>query len=149
MSRDFKSSDIMPVIMQASRAQLTAMMGRLSARGFEGLTPAFAGVMPLLDATGMRSTLLAQRAGVTKQAMSQLVRLLEERKYVEQISDPGDTRAKVVRLTKRGVALRKACFEVRQELHATAARTLGSKKLEKLHADLTKLIQSLSGPPEQ
>lgn len=149
MSSEVETTDIAPVIMQASRSQLAAMMSRLSARGFEDLTPAFASIMPMLDATGMRSTLLAQRAGVTKQAMSQLVRLLEERRYVEQVPDPSDTRAKVIRLTKRGVALRKACFEIRQELNATAARTLGKKNLEKLQDDLAKLIRSFSDAPKQ
>jgi DNA-binding MarR family transcriptional regulator len=136
-------SDIAPVLMQAARAQLSAMMSRLSARGFDGLTPTFATVIPLLDATGMRSTALAQRAGVTKQAMSQLVRLLEQRDYVEQVPDPSDTRAKVVRLTRRGVALRKACAEVRHELHAAAAKALGEKNLARLQKDLSKLIASL------
>jgi DNA-binding MarR family transcriptional regulator len=147
MTREFEASDIAPIIMQASRAQLNAMMSRLAARGFEGLTPAFASIMPLLDATGMRPTALAQRAGVTKQAMSQLVGLLEERKYVEQVPDPSDTRAKVVRLTKRGVALRKACLDVRNELHAAAAKALGKKDLARLQQDLGKLIASLAAPP--
>jgi DNA-binding MarR family transcriptional regulator len=65
--------------------------------------------MPLNDVTGMRSTVLAQRTDVTKQAMSQLISLLEERDYVEQVPDATDTRAKVIRLTKRDVAIREAC----------------------------------------
>jgi len=46
------------------------MMLRLTARGFDDLTPAFAGLIPLLDADGARSTVLAQRANVTKQAIT-------------------------------------------------------------------------------
>jgi len=90
----------------------------------------------------MRSTALAQRTGVTKQAMSQLIRLLEERKYVEQAPDPTDTRAKVVRLTKRGVAIRKACAEVREDLNRAAMDVLGERGLVKFQADLCKLIAS-------
>jgi DNA-binding MarR family transcriptional regulator len=144
MAREPEPSDIAPVLMQASRAQLGAMMACLGDKGFDGLTPTFASVIPLLDATGMRSTALAQRAGVTKQAMSQLVRLLEERDYVEQLPDPSDTRAKVVRLTKRGVALRKACADVRQELHAAAVKALGEKNVARLRKDLKKLIEAMS-----
>lgn len=116
-------------------------MARLGARGFDGLTPAFASVMPLLDATGTRSTMLARRAGVTKQAMSQLVKLLEQRNYVEQIPDTTDTRAKVIRLTKRGIALREACDQGRQELHVAASKTLGKRNLLRLQEDLEKLIE--------
>jgi DNA-binding MarR family transcriptional regulator len=135
-------SDIAPLIMRVYRVQLATMVARLAARGFEDFTPAFATVMPLLDATGMRSTVLAQQTGVTKQAMSQLIRLLEERDYVEQVPDATDTRAKVIRLTKRGVAIRKACVEVREEFNKAAMRALGEKGLAKLQADLSKLIAS-------
>jgi DNA-binding MarR family transcriptional regulator len=72
--------------------------------------------MPLLDATGARPSTLAQRAGITKQAISQLARELEARGYVEQVPDSTDTRAKIVRLTKRGLALHAAAAEVRLEL---------------------------------
>ncbi len=144
MTRDATISEIAPALMRAARSHMAIMMARLEARGFAGLTPAFATVIPLIDAKGMRSTALAQRAGVTKQAMSQLVKLLEERKYVEQIPDPADTRAKVVRLTKRGVAMRAACAQGRQELHAAALRALGKRGLARFERDLQKLIASMS-----
>jgi DNA-binding MarR family transcriptional regulator len=142
MPRKSASLDIAPLIMQVYRAQLGTLTSSLAKRGFDDFTPAFAMVMPLLDATGMRSTTLAQRTGVTKQAMSQLIRLLEERKYVEQAPDPTDTRAKVIRLTKRGVAIRKACAEIREELNRAAMETLGERGLAKFQADLRKLIAS-------
>ena len=141
MPKDSRHSDIAPILTLAARTHLTAMMARLGARGFDGLTPAFASVMPLLDATGTRSTMLARRAGVTKQAMSQLVKLLEQRSYVEQIPDTTDTRAKVIRLTKRGMALREACDQGRQDLHVAAARALGKRNLLRLQEDLEKLIE--------
>jgi len=126
-----KIDDIAPVIGAAGRSLIAAMMVRLTARGFDGMTPAFASLIPLLDADGARSTVLAQRASVTKQAISQLVRELETRGYVEQVRDPTDTRAKIVRLTKRGVALRDACMQVRGELQALAARTLGKRQSDR------------------
>src|SRR5215467_10332259 len=107
--------DIAPAIGAASRTMIAAMMARIHDRGFDGMTPAFASIIPLLDAEGARPTVLAQRAGITKQAISQLVRELESRGYVEQVADPDDTRAKIIRLTSQGVALRRACFEVRRE----------------------------------
>jgi len=88
--------------MLTAHTQMAQMTKRLAVEGFVGLTPAFASVMPLLDAKGSHATVLAQKAGVTKQATSQLVKLLEQRDNVEQVADPTDTRAKVIRLTKRG-----------------------------------------------
>lgn len=140
--------DVVPAIGMASRTMMVAMMGRLASRGFDGLTPAFAAVMPLLDATGIRPSVLAQRAGVSRQAASQLVRLLGDRGYVEQVADETDERAKVIRLTRRGVALRAACAEVRQELHGVAREALGEARLAQLGDDLNTLLAALAQPPK-
>jgi hypothetical protein len=75
---------------------MAQMMKRRAVLGFDGLTPAFASVMALLDLKGSRATLLAQKNGVTKQATSQLLKLLAQRDYVEQVADPTDTRAEVI-----------------------------------------------------
>jgi DNA-binding MarR family transcriptional regulator len=139
-----KPTDIAPAIGAASRAMIAAMMTRLAARGFDGMTPAFAGLIPLLDATGARPTALAQKAGVSKQAMSQLIHELEARGYVEQIPDPTDTRAKIVRLNKRGVALREACLVARRELQALAKKALGQNRLAALQRDLWQLSAVLN-----
>ena len=80
--------------------------------------------------------MLAQRAGVTKQAMSQLVRLMERQGYLEQVPDLIDTRAKVVRMTGRGRAVKAACVEVREELNQQVTRTLGADQAALLEANL-------------
>ena len=93
--------------------------------------------------TGIRPTTLAQRAGTTKQAIGQLVRELETRGYVEQVPDSTDTRAKIVRLTKRGVALYAACADARNELQATVIAKLGKVKVSRLRRDLVELAAVL------
>jgi len=138
-----KEDDIPPALGRAVRAMSGTMMAKVASRGFNGMTPAFASLMPLLDATGARPSTLAQRAGITKQAMSQLVRELEARGYVEQAPDSTDTRAKIVRLTKRGVALHAACAEVRQELHSIAIAKLGKSRVSRLRRDLMELAAAL------
>jgi DNA-binding MarR family transcriptional regulator len=135
--------DIAPAIAAASRAMIAAMMVKLASNGFDDMTPAFAHLIPLLDATGARPTVLAQRAGITKQAISQLVRELEGRGYLEQVPDPTDTRAKIVRLTKRGIQLRAACMGVRQELQEIAMAALGKTRLTRLRNDLREVAAVL------
>ncbi len=137
-------TDIAPAIGGASRAMIAALMARVAARGFEGMTPAFAGLIPLLDARGARPSVLAAQAGVSKQAMSQLIREIETRGYIEQVPDPTDTRAKIVRLNKRGVALREACMVARQELHVIAKNALGKNRLAAIQRDLALLTSALS-----
>jgi len=119
------------------------MMAKVAGCGFKDMTPAFASLMTLLDATGARPSTLAQRAGITKQAISQLVRELETRGYVEQVPDSTDTRAKIVRLTKRGVALHAASAEVRLELQSVALAKLGKSRVSRLRRDLIELAAAL------
>ena len=138
-----KEDDIPPALGRAVRAMSGTMMAKVASRGFNGMTPAFASLMPLLDATGARPSTLAQRAGITKQAISQLVRELEVRGYVEQVPDSTDTRAKIVRLTKRGVALHAASAEVRLEMQSVAIAKLGKSRVSRLRRDLIELAAAL------
>ncbi|WP_144160565.1 MarR family winged helix-turn-helix transcriptional regulator [Paraburkholderia sp. BCC1885] len=145
MSNSTKEKDdsFAPALAAASRALIAAMMAKVASCGFSDMTPAFASLMPLLDATGARPTTLAQRAGITKQAISQLVRELEARGYVEQVPDSTDTRAKIVRLTKRGVAIQAACAKVKHELQSMAIAKLGKSRVSRLHRDLVELAAAL------
>jgi DNA-binding MarR family transcriptional regulator len=123
------------------------VVARLALRGYVDFPFASASLLWLLDEGGTRSTLLAQRAGVTKQAMSQLVRLMERQGYLEQIADPTDTRAKIVRMTARGEAVKTACVEVREELNQKVARLVGKREAQELESHLdamTRLFSAVS-----
>jgi DNA-binding MarR family transcriptional regulator len=123
-------------LMLASRAHTAAVSARLALRGYDDFPFASASLLWLLDEGGTRSTVLAQRAGVTKQAMSQLVRLMERQGYLEQVPDPTDTRAKLVRMTGRGGAVTTACVEVRDELNRKVAEVVGADAARKMEANL-------------
>jgi DNA-binding MarR family transcriptional regulator len=77
-----------------------------------------------LDLTGTITTELARRAGMTKQAMGEIVEQCEQLGLVERIRDKRDARAKIVRFTDLGLewleafhgALTRAEQEMRDEL---------------------------------
>ena len=144
-SKEKNKDDFAPALVAASRALVATMLAEVSSCGFKNMTPAFVSLVSLLDATGSRPTILAQRTGITKQAIGQLVRELEARGYVEQVPDTTDTRAKIVRLTKRGVALHAACAEARLELQSVVIAKLGKLKVSRLQRDLTELAAVLEG----
>jgi DNA-binding MarR family transcriptional regulator len=123
-------------LLTAARAHTNAVVARLALRGYVDFPFASASLLWLLDEGGTRSTLLAQRAGVTKQAMSQLVRLMEQQGYLEQVADPRDTRAKVVRMTPRGEAVKTACVEVREELNRKVAQSIGAEEAQQMESHL-------------
>lgn len=68
------------------------------------LTPALVRLLPHLSREGIRPTELARRIDVSKQAVGQSLRDLEGLGFVELVGDPGDGRARLVRLTPSGVA---------------------------------------------
>jgi len=140
---DGTEDSLAPALAATSRAFNATTMAKIANAGFTGVTPAFASFLLLLDEIGARPTVLAQRAGITKQAISQLVRDLESRGYVEQVADPTDTRAKLVRLTERGIALRTACAGVKRELQSVALAKLGRARVMRLQQDLTELAAAL------
>lgn len=88
---------------------LEAASRRLSDELGDHLPPDFPAIggrrgrlLQLLPADGMRITDLAERAGVTKQALGQLVTTLEGLGLVESRPDPTDRRVRLVRRTAEG-----------------------------------------------
>jgi DNA-binding MarR family transcriptional regulator len=67
-----------------------------------GVRSAHAAVFQFIEPGGSRLNDLADRAGMTKQALGELVRHLEEHGYVTVAPDPDDRRAKRVTLTGAG-----------------------------------------------
>ena len=66
------------------------------------MTLAHTTLLPYLDPEGTSVTNLAERAGMTKQSMRQLVLDLEDKGYIKRISDPDDRRATLVIFTAEG-----------------------------------------------
>ena len=96
---------------------------------------------------GSRLTELAERAQTTKQAMGQLVDVLEQSGYVERIPDPTDRRAKQIRLTDRGWAVHERGGVIVAELQTAWANALGPGKLAQLLALLDELRTHLAARP--
>ena len=78
------------------------LMVRLAALGHPEVRAAHGAVFEFLDDAGTRVSVLADRARMTKQSMTELVAHLERHGYVERVPDPADGRAKLVRATDRG-----------------------------------------------
>jgi DNA-binding MarR family transcriptional regulator len=80
-----------------------ALMERLAASGHAEVRAAHGAVFEYLDDAGTRVSVLAERARMTKQSMTELVAHLERHGYVERVPDPADGRARLVRLTSRAL----------------------------------------------
>jgi DNA-binding MarR family transcriptional regulator len=76
--------------------------------GPEGLTPVEYGAMTTLaDEPGLDQGRLALRLGIDKMSASQLAERLERHGYIVRRMDASDRRARLLHLTRKGLALRK------------------------------------------
>ncbi|MGN6587420.1 MAG: MarR family winged helix-turn-helix transcriptional regulator [Solirubrobacterales bacterium] len=69
---------------------------------FGDIRPTHGCVFRFVRGEGMRLTVLAEMAGMTKQSVGEIVDDLVARGYVKRIPDPEDKRAKLICLTERG-----------------------------------------------
>lgn len=72
--------------------------------GFPPMPDSCVMLLPYIDLQGTRSTEIADRAGMSKQAVTQVIGLMERLKLVEKRPDPDDARATLVSFTDFGTA---------------------------------------------
>lgn len=112
----------------------------LRARGHRALSLAHTTLLSYLDLEGTRITVLAERAGMTKQAMGQLVAELEDQGYLVRAPDPTDRRASLVRFTDAGWRFLRDAAEIKREIQAEYAAILGEERLAELRDSLERLL---------
>ena len=112
------------------------VVARLVERGHELLRPAHGAVFQYLDDTGTTVSVLAERAQITKQAMTELVQYLETNGYVTRVPDPNDRRAKLVLPTARGHEVIAIAQGLVPELEAKVTTLLGVERTRALRNDL-------------
>jgi DNA-binding MarR family transcriptional regulator len=132
---------------RASVGQLLMKCGRLlnergvaslgEEMGVDTLRAAHTNLFPHIDMEGTRLTDLADRVGISKQAVGQLVDELEELAVLERVPDPWDGRAKLIRFVEEGgepVLVRG--LGVLAELEAQMEAHLGARQMKQLHRAL-------------
>jgi DNA-binding MarR family transcriptional regulator len=130
-------------LMSSTGARLGARLDAgLRDAGFPDLRAAHAAPFMVLDPDGTRASTLATRAGMSKQAMGELVAYLVERGYLESVPDPCDGRARLVRATRRGWQAVDAGVQVIAAFDAWLEERLGSAGVTRLRADLQLVLES-------
>lgn len=139
--RELRDEHIGRLLLQAQRAFNAQAIRKLRERGHGGLGLAHTALLPHLDLDGTRITTLAERAGMTKQGMGQLVLDLERQGYVARDVDPADRRATLVRFTEAGWQFLRDAHAVKRALEAEYAAVLGAHRLEALRTALAALVE--------
>ena len=90
----------------------------------------------------VRPGTLAERAGISKQAMNQLLRSLEHLGYIVRSDAPNEGRARIIRLTKRGRAAYSKIHEILREIESEWSDELGFKRFGQLKELLLRVGES-------
>lgn len=113
---------------------------RLAEEGHPELRPGHGCVFRFVDAVeGSRLTELAERSGLTKQAVGEVVQDLEQMGYVERIPHPSDGRSKIVRLTTLGLDGAATARRIFDDIEARWAAEVGEERMVTLRAVLEEI----------
>jgi DNA-binding MarR family transcriptional regulator len=130
------------VVWQWVRDQLYA---GVVAAGFDDLNEAHVGLWRYPGLEGVRPSQLADRVGITKQSVNDLLRHLEGRGYLLRVPDSTDGRARVIRLTAKGRRLEETIYAAAGAAQLRIAEILGPRRFAQLHRSLELLTEQLEG----
>ncbi len=128
------------LLLRAQRAFGARAVAGLQALGHPTFTVAHLSLLPHIESGGTRASVLAERAGMSKQSVAQLLSELETDGYIERERDAQDGRAAVVRVTSRGAACYRDARKVKREIEVEYERRLGATGLAELRRALTLLL---------
>ena len=138
-AKDMLIGALLRVPAQAIHRRIIA---ELNASGFADLRLPHMVVLQYPGPDGVRPGMLAERAGMSKQAMNQLLRSLEGLGYVARSDAPELGRARIVHMTKRGVAAYARMQDVLRDVERDWRAELGPKEFERLKELLARIWES-------
>lgn len=110
------------------------LIKELNAAGFDELRLPHIAVFQFPGPDEVRPGTLAERAGMSKQAMNQLLRSLEGFGYIVRSDIPGEGSARVVRFTKRGHAAYAKIVDVLGDIEREWSAELEPERFAQLKA---------------
>ena len=138
------------LLLKAMRAFNDRSMLAIRALGHPELSLSHASVLPHIDATGTRLTDLAERSGLRKQSVSQLVEELVAAGYLDKHADPDDKRAIRLEFTDKGRRFLHDANIVKRQIEDGVAHRLGDatyRELRRVLADLPDILTAAAVTP--
>lgn len=140
-------TDLGRLLANASRSMNTELMRRLADAGHPQVRPSHLAVFAGMEPGGSQITALAQHAGVSRQALSSLVREVEALGYVRTSPDPADRRAVRVELTEAGVKFCLSAIEISTLMTREVEDRWGASALNETRERLRFLASPADGAP--
>lgn len=134
-----RRDDLGKLLLDAASAITALALAELAAQGHPLVHGSHIAVFSGLEPTGTNISTLADRAGVSRQAMAALVKEVEHIGYVTTRPDPDDRRAVRVELTADGARFCRDAAAVSRRITARWESTFGADRLETLRSQLRDL----------
>jgi DNA-binding MarR family transcriptional regulator len=135
-SKDMLIGALLRVPAQAIHRRI---INELNGAGFEDLRLPHMAVLQFPGPDGARPGMLAERAGMSKQAMNQLLRSLGALGYLARSDAPDEGRARIVHMTKRGRAAYTKMHDALRAIEGEWRAELGTKEFEQLKRLLSRV----------
>lgn len=134
----------MALLDRAARLLADGFLDDMAAAGHPH-TLAASRLMGVLPKEGLRPSELADRLGITKQSVGQLVDELEDAGYVVRRPDPTDGRARLVVFGPRGHDALPAAWAALHRSEDRARAVLGEDRLSEVRGALEALLATEDG----
>jgi DNA-binding MarR family transcriptional regulator len=112
-------------------------------KGHQRIRPAHAALFSFLGNDTLRLTDLAERAGITQQAMGKLVKELEQWGYLLRKIDPTDKRAKMIAASHTGLQLVNDLNQAMLDVTMAYQQVLGDEETQQLSLQLMETVNKL------
>jgi len=130
------------LLAKASQRWNEVLYVQFCAAGYPEVRPSYGSVLlPLFEEDGLRMTDLAERARLSKQTMTTLVRLLEREGLVRRDRHPDDGRAFRISLTDRARRFRPVADNVLADMDRLVRARVTQRELQTLESTLRKVMQ--------
>jgi DNA-binding MarR family transcriptional regulator len=117
------------LLAKASQRWNELLAAGFAERGFGEVRPSYGSVLlPLFEEDGLRMGQIAERARLSQQKMTTMVRLCERDGLVYRERDRHDGRAFRIHLTERAKDFRPVAEEILRELDVEVLATLGARQ---------------------
>lgn len=130
------------LLAKASQRWNELLYEQFVAAGYPEVRPSYGSVLiPLYEEDGLRIGEIARRAGLSKQTMTTMVRLLERDGLVARRGDPGDGRASLIFLSGRARSFRRSAERALGGLDRAVTAVLPAGRTDDLKAALQLLAK--------
>jgi DNA-binding MarR family transcriptional regulator len=133
------------LVNQVARSGAPRLRAAFAEAGLDGIRPAQAVALVPLATGGLHASDLADRLGVSRQAVAQGVAALERHDYVVRGPHPSDARARIIELTPRGRHALRVMRSAAIELEKRWRGVLGEHRFEELRETLLALRSAETG----